>query len=149
MKDTGQYDAYIKAAIIVTRDEHGVNVPLWLVKSQIAAESSFDPMAVSHCGAKGLMQLMDATAKDMGHDPKRMFEPVENIMAGVKYLGWLTNRQQCRKNHRPYWPWVLAAYNCGPGNVGKYKANPEHWPDVQKYVSKIMKAKPEDGSEYA
>ncbi|WP_196584821.1 transglycosylase SLT domain-containing protein [Aliivibrio fischeri] len=87
---------------------------LWLT-SQAFAESSFDPNAISSSGAKGLMQLMPETAKDMG--VTQIFDPKENIKGGAKYNKWL---------YKTYWNYLpekealaftFASYNAGVGHV--------------------------------
>ncbi|MGH7313017.1 MAG: lytic transglycosylase domain-containing protein, partial [Candidatus Rokuibacteriota bacterium] len=80
-------------------------VPKNLVMAVIAVESQFDPLAVSSRGARGLMQLMPATAQILGvNDP---FDPRENIEAGVRHLRALMDRFD---NNVPL---ALAAYNAG------------------------------------
>ncbi|TGA68588.1 transporter substrate-binding domain-containing protein [Aliivibrio fischeri] len=87
---------------------------LWLT-SQAFAESSFDPNAISSSGAKGLMQLMPETAKDMG--VTQLFDPNENIKGGAKYNKWL---------YKTYWNYLpekealaftFASYNAGVGHI--------------------------------
>lgn len=74
-------------------------------------ESGLNPNAVSPAGAKGIMQLMDATAAMLG--VSNPFDPVQNINAGVKYLANLLNQFAGDAAK------ALAAYDWGPGNVGK------------------------------
>ncbi len=57
-----------------------------LIKCQIRKESSFDPSAVSSCGAVGLMQLMPAKARDLGIAKEELFNPEKNLEAGIKYF---------------------------------------------------------------
>jgi soluble lytic murein transglycosylase-like protein len=65
-------------------------LPVQLVKAVIWAESNFDPNAVSAAGAKGLMQLMDATAEALGVEDS--FDPAQNIEGGTAYLRQLLDR---------------------------------------------------------
>ena len=74
-------------------------------------ESNLNPNAVSSAGAKGIMQLMDATAAMLG--VTNPFDPVQNINAGVKYLAQLLNQFSGDVAK------ALAAYNWGPGAVAK------------------------------
>ncbi len=98
-----------------------------LVHAVIRAESAGNPKAVSPVGARGLMQLMPGTARDLGVTDS--FDPEQNIMGGTKYLSQLLNRY--RGNHRL----ALAAYNWGMGNVEK---RPERMPsETRNYVSTV------------
>jgi hypothetical protein len=102
-------------------------VPADLLQRQLQAESSGDPRAVSSAGARGLMQLMPGTAKDLGvTDP---FDPTQSIMGGAAYMAQMYKQFGS-------WPEALAAYNAGPGNVQKKGA--ASWPGVRDYVSKVM-----------
>ena len=86
-----------------------------LVKGLIKAESGFNPQAVSSAGAKGLMQLMDATAASLGvSDP---FDPLQNVDAGVRHLRQLLDRYRDEAL-------ALAAYNAGAGAVDRYGGIP-------------------------
>ena len=99
-----------------------------LVRAVIHAESHFNPKALSHQGAQGLMQLMPATAKELGvGDP---FVAVENINGGVKYLAKLLKRFD--GNVRL----ATAAYNAGPGAVRRYGGIPPY-PETQVYVERV------------
>jgi soluble lytic murein transglycosylase-like protein len=107
--------------------KHGVDPKL--VKSVIKVESNFDPTAVSSAGAKGLMQLMDATAADLGvHDS---FNVAENIEGGVTYLA-----QQLSRFHGDV-RLALAAYNAGPNAVLRSGGVPPI-PETVEYVSRVL-----------
>jgi len=109
-------------------DKYGL--PRKLVRSVMAAESGFAPQAVSPKGAIGLMQLMPATALNLGVDPN---DPVQNVDAGARYL-----RDLLVKYDGYLWH-ALAAYNAGPGAVDKYKGVPPYGETIH-YVWKIDQA---------
>jgi soluble lytic murein transglycosylase-like protein len=120
-----RFDALIKE----NAEAHGVNPHL--VRAVIQQESAFNPNARSHKGAMGLMQLMPATAAELGvSDP---FDPSENIRGGVAYLKGLL--QKFSQNVEL----ALAAYNAGPTAVTKYGAVPPYR-ETQDYVSRITTA---------
>lgn len=99
-----------------------------LVRAVIHAESAFRPTVVSRKGAKGLMQLMPATAKDMG--VKDVMSPAQNIQGGVRYLAWLLERNDGNTLL------ATAAYNAGPGAVKRYKGIPPY-AETQTYVKRV------------
>ncbi len=100
-----------------------------LVSALIRAESNYQPRAVSRKGARGLMQLMPATAKRLS--VRSSFDPASNVRGGVKYLRELVDRF----GHRP--ELVLAAYNAGEGAVETYGGVPPYRETVA-YVARIM-----------
>lgn len=106
------------------------NVDAALVSAVIKAESDYNPRVVSHKGARGLMQLMPATAKRFG--VTNSFDPVENIYGGTKYLRWLLKKFEGNADH------AVAAYNAGEGNVWKYNGVPPFRETVN-YVNRIAK----------
>lgn len=116
-----KYDNIINAA------SEKYDVPAPLIKSIIAAESAGKNSASSKVGAKGLMQLMDGTAKSLG--VTNSFDPVQNIMGGTKYLKNLISQFGNLDN-------AIAAYNAGPGNVQKYNGVPPFQETVN-YVKKV------------
>ncbi len=99
-----------------------------LVKAVIRAESNFDPTAVSHAGAKGLMQLMDATAAQLGVEDS--FDPAQNIDAGVRYLAMQLRRFGDVRL-------ALAAYNAGPAAVMRHQGIPPY-AETQTYVRRVL-----------
>jgi soluble lytic murein transglycosylase-like protein len=107
------------------------NISPDLVRAVIQAESGFNRWAVSPKGAMGLMQLMPATARDLGViDP---FHPAENIRAGVAYLAQLLTR--FKQNVEL----ALAAYNAGADRVLRYDGVPPYR-ETRAYVKKITGA---------
>ncbi|MFC6635331.1 transporter substrate-binding domain-containing protein [Microbulbifer taiwanensis] len=87
-----------------------------MVTAQIWQESNFNPKAVSPVGAQGLMQVMPATAEEMGYPPP-LFEPERSIKAGVKYLNWVRNRFDSTLSSENRLWFTLAAYNAGYGHL--------------------------------
>ena len=113
-----------------------------LVYAVIFAESKFDPSAVSRRGAKGLMQLMPATAAwcaqkiGITYDETKLAEPAYNVNLGVYYLSYLLNRFSERD--------AIAAYNAGEGNVLSWRARNLKdipFPETAAYVKKVDRAK--------
>lgn len=102
-------------------------IPEAFIRAVIKIESNFNPRAVSHAGAMGLMQLMPATAEHMRvEDP---FDPRQNIMGGVRYLRRLSDRYDGDINL------VLSGYHAGPGNVEKAGGIP--FEKTQQYVKNV------------
>ena len=100
-----------------------------LVHAVISAESGYDPAAVSHAGAMGMMQLMPATARMYGIDDP--FDPVANIQGGTRHLGKLLRRY----NNISL---ALAAYNAGEGAVASYNNNIPNYPETRRYVIRVI-----------
>lgn len=111
-----------------TAREHQVS-PV-LVKAVIQAESGFNPGAISHKGAVGLMQVMPTTARRMGiHDPG---DPQKNIVAGVKYLKILL--EMYNDDERL----AIAAYNCGPDALKRFNNQVPPFRETITFVDKVM-----------
>lgn len=102
-----------------------------LVTGVIETESGFDPRAVSSAGAKGLMQLMDGTARGLGvKDP---FDPMENVLGGARLLRQLLDR------YRGDVRLALAAYNAGAGAVDAHGGIPPYG-ETQRFVPRVLAA---------
>jgi soluble lytic murein transglycosylase-like protein len=125
----GERAAQFDALIDENAEAHGVSPHL--VRAVIQQESGFNPNARSHKGAMGLMQLMPATAQELGvSDP---YNPSENIRGGVAYLkGLLVKFQQNVEL-------ALAAYNAGPTAVTRYGTVPPYR-ETRDYVTRIKTA---------
>ncbi|MEG1684803.1 MAG: transglycosylase SLT domain-containing protein [Bacteroides sp.] len=90
----------------------------WRLLASLAyTESNFDTMAVSWAGAKGLMQLMPATARAMGIPKGKEHNPEENIKAAVKYIAATNNHLSMIADKQERLNFILAAYNAGLGHV--------------------------------
>jgi len=116
------------APLVVEASERwGVNPAL--VHAVITAESNYDPEAMSHAGAMGLMQLMPGTARRFGvNDP---WDPQQNVHGGTRYLRELLDRFRSLKL-------ALAAYNAGEGAVEQYGNQVPPYSETQGYVDKVM-----------
>lgn len=116
-----------KALVDDAADRYGL--PRRLVHSVVRAESDFQPHAVSPKGAIGLMQLMPATAAELGADPH---DPAQNVDAGTRYLRDLLVKYDGGLYH------ALAAYNAGPAAVDRYQGVPPYRETVG-YVRRIAR----------
>ncbi len=110
-----------------TARRHGLDHSL--VTAVIKVESDFDPGAVSSKGARGLMQLMPGTARELG--VRDSFDPWENVEGGVRYLRNLLDFFNGNL------PLALAAYNAGREAVLQYRGIPPY-PETQQYVAKVL-----------
>lgn len=108
-------------------EEQGVDPAL--VKAVMAAESNFESDAVSRAGAQGLMQLMPATAAELG--VRAPFEPTQNVRGGVQYLKSLLERYDALEP-------ALAAYNAGPETVDRHQGVPPY-PETRAYVARVLR----------
>ena len=115
--------------IFAAAKKHKVNPAL--IAAVIRAESAFQPRALSPKGARGLMQLMPATAKRYGVRTSELFQPARNIEAGVRYLAFLAER------FKGDLPKILAGYNAGEGSVDRYGGVPPYR-ETQGYVRRIL-----------
>jgi len=110
-----------------------------LIRAVIHAESGFNARAVSPKGARGLMQLMPATAQELG--VQNSFDPKQNVAAGSRYLAGLIERYE--GNMRK----ALAAYNAGPGAVDNFKGIPPYAETIA-YVERVIMLAKRYGSKH-
>ena len=115
----------LRAAFEETADRYGLDVNLLMAVSW--QESAFNPSAVSHAGAMGLMQLMPGTAAGLGVDPTK---PLENLDGGARYL-----REQIDRFGSV--ELALVAYNAGPGAVQRHGGIPP-FEETQNYVPMVL-----------
>ncbi len=117
-----RYDTWIRQAATLYQ------IPEELIRAVMKVESDYDPRAVSHTGAQGLMQLMPETALRMQvRDP---FDPRENIFGGTRYLRVLANLFNGDLDL------TIAAYNAGEGAVTRAGGVPDY-PETQDYVVRV------------
>ena len=103
-----------------------------LLSAMARAESAYDPQALSHKGARGLLQLMPATAERFGVKRTELYDPRRNVEAAARYLDFLIREFDGDLDL------VLAAYNAGEGNVRKYAGVPP-FRETQNYVRRIYR----------
>jgi len=115
---------------IINEASSTFKVPINVIKAIIGAESAGKADAVSSAGAKGLMQLMDGTADNLG--VRNSFDAKQNIFGGTKYIKLMLDKFDGNIDH------ALAAYNAGPGNVMKYSGVPP-FKETQSYVVRVKK----------
>jgi soluble lytic murein transglycosylase len=122
-----------------------------LLAALVAAESGGDPGAASRAGARGLCQLMPATAREVadalgvaGFEPDRLFEPALNLRLGAEYLARMLAASGGAEDL------ALAAYNAGPGNLARWRARApgatsdevlarEAFPETRAYVRRVLR----------
>lgn len=118
-----RYDGHIREAC------RRYDVPVHLVYAVIHQESAGDPHAVSSKEAKGLMQLTNQTARHLR--VRNVFDPRENIAAGVRYLREMLDRFAGNLEL------ALAAYNAGPGAVAQHKGMPP-FAETRRFVQRVL-----------
>jgi len=125
-----QYSLLSKKDIkeLVKRYSKQYGVDYSLVLAILEVESNFDPYAVSHAGAQGLMQIMPITQRELEiYSP---YDPEENLQGGIKYLKRLLDKYKDIKL-------ALAAYNAGPGAVDSYGGIPP-FKETRRYVREVL-----------
>jgi soluble lytic murein transglycosylase-like protein len=121
-RNATRFDEYIHEAAALYR------LPEGLIRAVIKVESNFDPRAVSHANAHGLMQLLPSTAERMMVTD--IFDPRQNILGGTRYLRILANTFNGNLEL------TLAGYNAGEGAVARYGGIPPY-AETQNYVAKV------------
>jgi len=124
-----RHDRRSKYDVIIERYANKYGVSATLVRAVIQVESDFNAGCVSHKGARGLMQLMPATAKRFG--VTKIHDPEQNIHGGVRYLAYLTRLFPNDLTR------VLAGYNAGENAVLKYGGIPPY-AETETYVKRAM-----------
>jgi soluble lytic murein transglycosylase-like protein len=129
----GPSDAHeLAQTTLEAADREGLDARLLV--ALIAVESSWHPDAVSPAGARGLGQLMPATARALGVDPT---DPFANIAGAARYLRCLADRfAELDPERRAIW--TIAAYNAGPGAVERYGGIPPY-PQTRAYVREVVR----------
>lgn len=126
-KQAAQKPESLHDVLVQAGRKHDLDVAL--LESVIEVESSGNPRAVSPAGARGLMQLMPATAAKLG--VKNSFASAQNVRGGTAYLDSLLTRYN---NHLAL---ALAAYNAGPGAVDQWHGIPPY-PETRRYVARVI-----------
>lgn len=123
---TNRIDAY---SPIIRKFAKIYGVHEYLIHAIVSTESCYDSEAISSVGAKGLMQLMPGTAKELGVTDS--FNPAQNLRAGIEYFSKLQKQFNYNSQH------ALAAYNAGPGAVEKFSGIPPY-PETRSYVKGVL-----------
>ncbi len=121
---SNQFDPIIADA----SKKYGLEAPL--IKAVIKAESDFDPNAISHKGARGLMQIMPMNYRLL--NVENPFDPHQSIDAGARYLRDMMDRYNGKLNLS------LAAYNAGPGAVDRHGGVPPYQ-ETEEYIERVMR----------
>ena len=150
--ERAQHPLYYADLVVQYAQAQGLDPAL--VAAIILCESSFDPMAESRLGARGLMQLMEDTAGWVAHKLDedgpdysfdRLYDPETNIRFGTWYLGYLSRRFDGDAKK------IVCAYHAGQGNVDSWLANPQYsrdgvtldaipTQDTAAYASRVLRA---------
>jgi hypothetical protein len=123
--------AYISYSQLISSAAYQYGLDPDLIRAVILIESRFKERAVSPKGASGLMQLMPATAAELG--VSNIFDNKQNINAGARYLAYLLNMFEGDLTL------ALAAYNAGPGAVKRHGGVPPY-PETISYVKQVNEA---------
>jgi soluble lytic murein transglycosylase-like protein len=118
----------VRALAVAAARRHGLDPNL--VLAVVGVESGFQPDAVSQKGAQGLMQLMPATARELGVIDA--LDPAQNLDGGTRYLRMLMARYGGDLGK------ALAAYNAGPGAVRRHRGVPPYR-ETHHYIDRVLK----------
>ena len=129
INEQAMQNRYAQIANFVDQAAASTKLDPLLIKAVARVESCFDTKAVSVAGARGVMQLMPATAKGLG--VSNSFDAKQNIEGGSRYLARLLKR--FNQNHEL----ALAAYNAGPATVERYNGVPPY-PETRRYVPLVL-----------
>lgn len=121
-------DPALRALIDAAAKRHSLSPDL--ITAVIAVESNFDPRARSRRGARGLMQIMPATAAR--YRVSDSYDPQQNIDAGSRYL------KELLRLHGGNLAVALAAYNSGPAAVARHGTRIPPYPETMLYVSAVL-----------
>ncbi len=114
--------------VIIDEASKKHELPSALLKSIVKVESNFNPLAVSHKGAQGLMQIMPRTAEEL--NLANPFQPAENVDSGAKYFKNLFNKFNGDLVK------ALAAYNAGENSIRDGKI--PNYKETKNYIKKVM-----------
>jgi hypothetical protein len=120
------FDPHIQASAQAYRID-----PLFL-HAIIGTESTYAPGAISHAGARGLMQIMPGTGARFGVASEALYDPATNIDTGARLL------KSLQKRYGKDFDLILAAYNAGEGAVERYGNRIPPYRETQDYVVKVM-----------
>lgn len=130
-------DKYLKAYPYVVKNKK-YYISRALIFGIIEQESKFNPNAESHAGARGLMQIMPRTAKLLGADPDKLYNPEYNIKHGIMFLSALLTE------HKGDLVKSISGYNGGSEYTekksvkGKFKGRIYNHPETKKYVVIVL-----------
>lgn len=119
--------AEVESQIVATAKYY--NLDPKLLMEIVEQESGFNPRATSNKGARGLMQMIDSTARRFG--VSNSYDSKESLDGGSRYLVWLLRRYKGRLDL------ALAGYNAGEGAVERYGNRVPPYKETQAYVRSI------------
>ncbi|MCI4592619.1 lytic transglycosylase domain-containing protein [Sphingobium sp. BYY-5] len=127
----GRIDSAFEPHIQASAQAYRID-PLFL-HAIIGTESTYEPSAISHAGARGLMQIMPDTGARFGVAGEALYDPATNIDTGARLL------KSLQKRYGKDFTLILAAYNAGEGAVERYGNQVPPYRETQDYVGKVMR----------